>query len=97
MRAALGLLQLYGLFSVVNALPGLRAAKRFVPNSNAARDKSAVYGPKEARSTFPYTGAAYGLPGTGIGGILVPAAGDTAHAFVAPGKSISRSSKDMGY
>lgn len=34
---------------------------------------------------YPYTGAKNGLPGTGVGGILVPAAGDTAHAFEAPG------------
>ena len=36
-------------------------------------------------SKFPYTGAKNGLPGTGIGGIKVPATGDTAHAFEAPG------------
>ena len=36
-------------------------------------------------SNFPYTGARNGLPGTGIGGIKVPATGDTAHAFEAPG------------
>ncbi|KAL8827572.1 MAG: hypothetical protein Q9170_006966 [Blastenia crenularia] len=34
---------------------------------------------------FPYTGAKNGLPGTGVGGIKVPADGDTAHAFEAPG------------
>ena len=36
-------------------------------------------------SDFPYTGANNGLAGTGVGGILVPAEGDTAHAFEAPG------------
>ena len=36
-------------------------------------------------SQFPYTGAKNGLPGTGVGGIKVPATGDTAHAFEAPG------------
>ena len=36
-------------------------------------------------SKFPYTGAKDGLPGTGVGGIKVPATGDTAHAFEAPG------------
>ena len=36
-------------------------------------------------SEYPYTGAKNGLPGTGIGGIKVPADGDTAHAFEAPG------------
>lgn len=32
-----------------------------------------------------YTGAKNGLPGTGKGGVLVPAEGDTAHAYVVPG------------
>ena len=36
-------------------------------------------------SKYPYTGAKNGLPGSGIGGIKVPADGDTAHAFEAPG------------
>lgn len=36
-------------------------------------------------SAYPYTGAKNGLPGTGKGGIQVPAKGDTAHAYVAPG------------
>ncbi|KAL8792072.1 MAG: hypothetical protein Q9195_005327 [Heterodermia aff. obscurata] len=34
---------------------------------------------------FPYLGAKNGLPGNGKGGIKVPADGDTAHAFEAPG------------
>ena len=36
-------------------------------------------------SKYPYTGAQNGLAGTQTGGILVPATGDTAHAFTAPG------------
>ncbi|KAL9116549.1 MAG: hypothetical protein Q9187_006925 [Circinaria calcarea] len=36
-------------------------------------------------ATYPYTGAKNGLPGTQRGGIKVPADGDTAHAFEAPG------------
>ena len=36
-------------------------------------------------SKYPYTGARNGFPGTGVGGIKVPADGDTAHAFQAPG------------
>jgi hypothetical protein len=35
-------------------------------------------------SKYPYTGAKNGLPGTGKGGIKVPADGDTAHAFKPP-------------
>ena len=34
---------------------------------------------------FPYTGAKNGLPGTQIGGIVVPDVNDTAHKFEAPG------------
>lgn len=36
---------------------------------------------------YPYNGAKNGLPGMGKGGYQVPAPGDTAHAFVAPGKN----------
>lgn len=35
---------------------------------------------------YPYNGAKNGLPGKGVGGYKVPADGDTAHQFVAPGK-----------
>lgn len=35
--------------------------------------------------TFPYNHASGGLPGRGVGGYQVPAPGDTAHQFVAPG------------
>lgn len=34
---------------------------------------------------YPYNSAQNGLPGKGIGGYQVPAPGDTAHQFVAPG------------
>lgn len=34
---------------------------------------------------YPYNGAVNGLPGKGKGGYQVPAPGDTAHQFVAPG------------
>jgi hypothetical protein len=34
---------------------------------------------------FPYTGSINGLPGTGVGGIRVPAPDDTAHKFTPPG------------
>ena len=36
-------------------------------------------------SKYPYNGATGGLPGNIGGGFQVPAPGDTAHAFVAPG------------
>lgn len=35
-------------------------------------------------SKYPYTGAQNGLPGSQVGGIKVPADGDTAHAYTAP-------------
>ncbi|KAH4202786.1 hypothetical protein HBH42_022670 [Parastagonospora nodorum] len=46
---------------------------------NANHEPAAPY-----NASFPYTGARNGLPGTGKGGIRVPAHGDTAHAFKAP-------------
>ncbi|RDW80106.1 putative aromatic peroxygenase [Coleophoma cylindrospora] len=36
-------------------------------------------------AAYPYNGAKNGLPGKGKGGYQVPAPGDTAHQFVAPG------------
>lgn len=46
---------------------------------NANHEPAATY-----NANFPYTGARNGLPGTGKGGIKVPADGDKAHAFQAP-------------
>jgi unspecific peroxygenase len=46
---------------------------------NPTHTAAAPYG------TFTYSGARNGLPGTGIGGYKVPADGDTAHQFEAPG------------
>jgi hypothetical protein len=43
-------------------------------------------------SQYPYNGAANGLPGKGVGGYQVPALGDTAHQFVAPGPNDIRKS-----
>jgi len=36
-------------------------------------------------SKYPYNGAHDGIPGKGIGGFQVPADGDTAHYYEAPG------------
>lgn len=47
---------------------------------NSNHPGAAPYNPQ-----YPYTGAQNGLPGTGVGGNMVPAEGDTAHAFQAPG------------
>lgn len=49
------------------------------PN-NPVHKGAAPYNP-----AYPYNGAKNGLPGKGVGGYQVPAPGDTAHAFVAPG------------
>ena len=79
-------------FPFVADVPGvdaslLRSAKR-VPNEK--RQSSCPFnsvhpGAAPYNASYPYTGAQNGLPGTGKGGILVPAVGDTAHAFEAPG------------
>jgi hypothetical protein len=36
---------------------------------------------------YTYTGAKNGIPGSGVGGIQVPATGDKAHAYTAPGST----------
>ena len=79
-------------FPFVSDLPGVdssafRSAKR---PSNDKRQSSCPFNPNHQGAApynpeYPYTGARNGLPGTGIGGIKVPADGDTAHAFEAPG------------
>ena len=79
-------------FPFVAETPGvdasvLRNAKRV---SNEKRQTTCPFnsvhpGAAPYNASYPYTGAQNGLPGTGTGGILVPAAGDTAHAFEAPG------------
>jgi unspecific peroxygenase len=53
-----------------------RATCPFNPNHRGA----AAY-----NSQYPYTGARNGAPGSQVGGVKVPADGDTAHAFEAPG------------
>jgi len=47
---------------------------------NANHQPAAKYSSK-----YPYTGAKNGVPGSGVGGIKVPADGDTDHAYQDPG------------
>ena len=56
--------------------PGGPATCPFNPNHQAAAPIT---------SQYPYNNARDGLPGNGAGGFLVPAEGDTAHQYVAPG------------
>lgn len=49
---------------------------------HATRQGAAPY---SAYYPSKYTGAMNGQAGTGVGGVQVPAPGDTAHAYVAPG------------
>ena len=79
-------------FPFIAEMPGvdsslLRNAKRA---SNEKRQTTCPFnsvhpGAAPYNASYPYTGAQNGIPGTGTGGILVPAVGDTAHAFEAPG------------
>lgn len=79
-------------FPFVAEIPGvdsslLRKTRR---DPNEKRQSSCPFnsvhpGAAPYNTDYPYTGAQNGLPGTGKGGLLVPAAGDTAHAFQAPG------------
>jgi unspecific peroxygenase len=62
--------------------PNTEYSKRATCPFNSDHRGAAPYNPK-----YPYTGAKNGLPGTQIGGVKVPADGDTAHAFEEPGPS----------
>lgn len=57
---------------------------------NEKRQSTCPFNPKHSgaapySSQYSYTGAKNGLPGTGVGGIGVPAAGDITHQYEAPG------------
>ena len=79
-------------FPFLSQTPGvdtsaLHKAKR---SANHRRQSSCPFnsnhqGAAPYNAEYPYTGAQNGLAGTGIGGIKVPADGDTAHAFEAAG------------
>ncbi len=79
-------------FPFVSDMPGVDSslfqnARRSV---NSKRQASCPFNANHAgaapyNSQYPYLGAKNGLPGTGVGGIKVPADRDTAHAFEAPG------------
>ena len=57
---------------------------------SSCRFNSVHPGAAPYNAKYPYTGARNGLPGTGRGEILVPAPGDTAHAFQAQGPNAIR-------
>ncbi|CAI6335538.1 unnamed protein product [Periconia digitata] len=76
-------------YSWVSSQPGVDTAllkehhvRRAVDSCpfNADHKPAAPYNPK-----YRYTGAANGVPGNGIGGLKVPADGDEAHYYQAPG------------
>jgi hypothetical protein len=77
----------FALLSVLAPVLAFPTLSRGSLRRGARRD----YGPPERRTAvpyspqYPYTGADInGLPGTQIGGIQVPAPGDTAHEFQHP-------------
>lgn len=79
-------------FPFVAEIPGVDSSllRKDSRSSNEKRQSTCPFnsvhpGAAPYNAKYPYTGARNGLPGTGKGGILVPAAGDTAHAFEAPG------------
>ena len=76
-------------FPFVANVPGVDSSMLRGHASREKRQSSCPFNPNHPgaapyNSKYPYTGAQNGLPGTGVGGILVPATGDTAHAFEAP-------------
>ena len=77
-------------FPFVAELSGVDSSILQGSSEKAKRQSSCPFNPNHAGavpfdSKYPYTGAQNGLPGNGVGGILVPAEGDAAHAFEAPG------------
>ncbi|KAL6720615.1 hypothetical protein ACLMJK_002540 [Lecanora helva] len=92
-------LSIYGLvcgisyasaFPFVAQMPGVDSSLLQKRGPKEKRQSSCPFNPNHPGAAafdpkYPYTGAQKGLPGTGVGGILVPATGDTAHAFEAPG------------
>ncbi|KAH7085044.1 hypothetical protein BKA63DRAFT_399697 [Paraphoma chrysanthemicola] len=67
--------------------PSLLNARRY---ANQKRQSSCPFNPDHKGAapysdSYRYTGAKNGVPGNGQGGIKVPADGDTAHAYTAPG------------
>ena len=77
-------------FPFVADMPGvdssmLNKRSKSIKRQSACPFNSVHPGAAPYTSEYPYTGAKNGLPGTGVGGIKVPADGDTAHAFEAPG------------
>ena len=89
---AVALAESSSAFPFVANLPGIdSSALRNIRQSPKEKRQSSCpfnsnhQGAAPYSSQYPYTGAKGGLPGTGVGGIKVPADGDTAHAFEAPG------------
>ncbi|KAL8932270.1 MAG: hypothetical protein Q9211_006418, partial [Gyalolechia sp. 1 TL-2023] len=79
-------------FPFVADMPGIdtSALRNARPSPHDKRQSTCPFNPSHPgaapyNSNYPYTGARNGLPGTGVGGIKVPADGDIAHAFEAPG------------
>jgi hypothetical protein len=76
-------------YSWVANQPGVNTALLRGPRANDKRQANCPFNPNHEPAAayderYPYTGAKNGLPGTGKGGVKVPADGDTAHAFKAP-------------
>ena len=83
-------LSMVNAFPFVADMPGVDSSMLSGRSQNTKRQSSCPFnsvhpGAAPYNSQYPYTGAKNGLPGTGVGGIKVPADGDTAHAFEAPG------------
>ncbi|KAI9846883.1 MAG: hypothetical protein M1837_003495 [Sclerophora amabilis] len=77
-------------FPWVANMPGvdssaMDAAHRHKRQSDTCPFNANHPGAARYNDAFPYTGARNGLPGNAKGGIKVPADGDTAHQFEAPG------------
>ena len=77
-------------FPFVANMPGVDSSLLSKRSQHIKRQSSCPFnanhpGAAPYSAMYPYTGAKNGSPGTQIGGIKVPADGDAAHAFEAPG------------
>ena len=76
-------------FPFMAGMPGVRSPSDIVA-THSKRQATCPFNTNHVNGVpisaqFPYAGAQNGLPSTRSGGFRVPANGDTAHFFVAPG------------
>lgn len=77
-------------FRWVSSHPGIDSSLMHRSSHNKRQSSTCPFNPSHEPAApytaeYPYTGAKNGRPGTGVGGIKVPADGDEAHYYTPPG------------